>query len=492
MEKHLLFRRQFILSTNPVYCFENWNNKNLDNAAYLSAHPDLEVTQSCTNNFSLTLLGFVLDPFSPQKTNQEILDDIVNRSESFADVVNKTDPLSGRWIIIYKDKNSIKLLHDPCGQRQVYYYQSKSDILCGSDPAIFNHFTKLEKDSSPSLQEFINSPKFKKSENAWLGSGTIFIGVKHLSPNHYLDFKNLKTIRFWPNIPLNKIDVEQGIEVASQILKGTLTAANKRSKLALAVTAGWDSRMLLAASKDIHKDVIYFVNILKKEDKNIPDARIPLRLFRELGIPFKLHICDADIDPEFERALKNNLVMARTDLPKTKHIYKSYLDFSGMLSINGNASEIAKLITRPPFPIKLNGASLSNMPYFGYGGLTYAASELDSWINEISSACTNNNINIFDMFYWEQRMGNWGAQYPAEQDIAIEQLSPFNNRLLLRTMLSVDEKYRTPPKYALQYKIMEKLWPETLQQPLGVQSFKIKTRYRIRFLVAKVVRTFQS
>jgi hypothetical protein len=491
MERRLLFRRQFILSTNPAYRFEDWKNINLDNEAYLSAHPDLEVTQSCANGINLIVLGFILDPFSPKKTNQEILDNIISQSSNFADVINKSEYLSGRWAFIYKDKNGISVLHDPCGQRQVYFYQSKSDILCGSDPAILNHFTKLEKDDSPALQEFINSPKFKKRENAWLGSGTIFRGVKHLLPNHYLNFKNLKAIRFWPSIPLDKIDLEQGIEVAAQILKGTLTAANNRYKLALAVTAGWDSRILLAASKEIHKDVTYFVNITRKEDKNIPDVRIPSRLFRQLGVPFKVQVCDKAIDPEFERILKNNLAMARTDLPKTKHIYKSYLDFSGMLSINGNASEIAKLITRPPFPIKLNGASLSNMPYFGYSGLSYAASELDCWINEISSPCHDSNTNIFDMFYWEQRMGNWGAQYPAEQDTAIEQLSPFNNRLLLRTMLSVDEKYRTPPTYTLQYKIMEKLWPETLQQPLGVQSFRVKTRYKIRFLVAKAIRTFQ-
>jgi len=490
MEQRLLFRRQFILSTNSAYCFEDWNNVNLDSSVYLSVHPDLEVTQSCSNGISLILLGFVLDPFSPQKTNQEILSDVINQSFCFADVVNKTEPLGGRWALIYKDKNSLNVLHDPCGQRQVYFYQDKIDILCGSDPAILNHFTKLKRDDSPALQEFINSPKFKKRENAWIGDGTMFIGVKHLIPNHYLDFKNVKSVRFWPNIALKKIDIEQGINLSSEILKGTLKAANNRWKLVLAVTAGWDSRVLLAASKEIHKDVTYFVNISKKEDKNVPDARIPSRLFKQLGIPFKIQVCNTQIDSEFEKTLRNNLSLARTDMPKTKHIYKNYLDFSGMVSINGNASEIAKLITRPPFPIKLNGTQVSNMPYFGYKGLSYAASEFDKWINEISSVCNDFNVDIFDMLYWEQRMGNWGAQYPAEQDIAIEQLSPYNNRLLLRTMLSVDEKYRTPPKYWLQYKIMQKLWPETLLQPLGVQPLKVKTRYVLRFLVTKATRTF--
>ena len=71
MEQRLFFRRQFILSTNPAYRFEDWNNINLDNEAFLSAHPDLEVTQSCSNGINLIVLGFILDPFSPTKTNQE-------------------------------------------------------------------------------------------------------------------------------------------------------------------------------------------------------------------------------------------------------------------------------------------------------------------------------------------------------------------------------------------------------------------------------------
>lgn len=491
MEQRLLFRRQFILSTNQNFLFKEWNNINLDNQVYLSAHPDLEVTKSSSSIISGILLGFILDPFHPTKTNQQILDHIVSQSTSFADILNKTEHLSGRWAFIYKGKEGINIFHDPCGQRQVYYYENKKDTLCGSDPAILNHFVKLEKDNSPDLQEFINSPRFKKRENAWIGDGTIFTGVKHLMPNHYLNFKNLKTVRFWPNIALGKIELEEGIDLSVEILKGTLKAANNRYKLALAVTAGWDSRVLLAASKEIQNDVTYFVNISRKEDKNIPDARIPSLLFKQLGIPFKVQVCDMNIDPEFEKALKNNLIMSRTDLPKTKHIYKSYLSFSNMLSINGNASEIAKLITRPPFPIKLNGDQVSNMPYFGYKGLKYVASQFDNWIDEIKSVCNDCNVDIFDMLYWEQRMGNWGAQYPAEQDIAIEQLSPYNNRLLLKTMLSVDEKYRTPPKYRLQYKIMEKLWPETLQQPLGVQTLKVKTRYVLRFLVTKATRTFQ-
>src|SRR5665647_2010752 len=121
MENKFLYRRQFILSSNSQFNFEGWNNIKLNNTTYLSAHPDLEVTQSSSDKIQLTLLGFVINPFEPIKSNQEILNDLVNNTKEFNDVLLKTDQLGGRWVIICNNNHSFKIFHDPCGQRQVYY-----------------------------------------------------------------------------------------------------------------------------------------------------------------------------------------------------------------------------------------------------------------------------------------------------------------------------------------------------------------------------------
>ncbi|TKK70336.1 hypothetical protein FC093_06210 [Ilyomonas limi] len=482
MENIFLYRRQFILSSQPEFCFDGWKNTKLDSTFYLSAHPDLEVTQSSFNETQLTLLGFFVDPFAPMKSNQEILNDIVKESSSFNDVVNKTESLGGRWIIIYYDQLSLRIFHDVCGQRQVYFYQNKDIIVCGSDPAIIRHFIELEKDESFAMQEYIiKSALIKDAENAWIGSGTIFCDVLHLMPNHYLDLKGIKAIRYWPHKPLEKIDLDRGTDLAAEILVGSLNAINNRSKLALAVTSGWDSRLLLAASKSISKDVTYFVSVSNNQSTQIPDALIPSKLFKQLNIPFYVQICDTEIEPTFEKILKTNVTLARPNLAKVRHIYKYHLDFNGMININGNITEITRTSIRPPFPVKVNGTTFTKMKYMKYyKGISYVVSQFDEWIHEISSFCSAYNLNIYDMLYWEQRMGNWGAHYPAELDIAMDQFSPFNNRLLLTIMLSVDEKYRRYPNFVLHHKIIQKLWPETLQQPVGKEDYKIRTRHLLK------------
>jgi len=377
------------------------------------------------------------------------------------------------------------MFHDPCGQRQVYYHNNNKDTtLCGSDPSIMNHFVELEKDTSFSISEFVKSATFEEKENAWIGSGTIFQGVEHLMPNHYLNLSDMKSVRFWPNKPIGHLDLEKGAELAAEMLKGSLLAISNRNKLTLAVTAGWDSRILLAASKEAKDNSIYFVSVTGLEGENFHDLVIPKRLFKKLGLPFYAQKCDVELDPEFKKNLENNVAMARINLNKAKFIYKYHLDFDGMISVNGNVSEIARTCIRPLFPMKTTGENIAELGYFRYGGLSYVTTHLDKWIDDINELCKKNNLNIYDMLYWEQRMGNWGAQYPSEQDISIEQFSPFNNRLLLTTLLSVDEKYRKDPNYILHYKVIEKLWPETLLEPIGKTGFRRTVKLKIKHVIS--------
>ena len=480
------FRRQFILSTNPDLNFSNWNNLKIGSEIYLSVHPDLEINRSTFNKIDITLLGFLINPFEPLKSNKEILDELVINTVKFEDLIIKTEHLGGRWAIIFHDSNSLNIFHDPGGQRQVYYCQKDGHSIVGSDPAIINHFVKLEKDTNISLTEFINSSNFIKTQNSWIGSGSVFKDVKHLLPNHYLNLKNLQAIRFWPYKPLIKTDLDTATELLSQMLVGSIKAISKRQKVALAVTGGWDSRVLLSASKEINKDICYFISIVINEDINSHDVQISSKIFKQLNIPFYVQKCANEIEPTFKKIFKNNIQLARVDLNKTKFIYHYFLEFEGLLSINGGMGEIGRTCIRPKIPIKITGENLVKLYCIDYDNLSYPINQLDSWIKDGYELFIQNKLNIFDMLYWEQRTGNWGALYPAEEDIAIDQFCPFNNRLLLTTMLSVDEKNRRFPDYTLFYSIIKKLWPETLTQPLGRCDFKLYTRNHIKHLIRRL------
>ena len=78
----------------------------------------------------------------------------------------------------------------------------------------------------------------------------------------------------------------------------------------------------------------------------------------------------------------------------------------------------------------------------------------------------------FDLFYWEQRMGNWGARAPYERDIALTEISPFNNYDLLLSGLSVPRNKRKSPDYAFFKDVLTETRPEMLEYPINPDPVK--------------------
>lgn len=486
LQDKLLFRRQFILSSQEFEPFEQWNHIELDHGFFLSAHPDLALTVVKNNKFKLILLGFILDPFSPEMSNRDILDDLVSRIDGWDGLISNKEKYSGRWVMIYQDDTRINLLHDPCGQRQVYYHLRGEGIICGSDTAIINYFFHLQPDPSPELKKFITSDSFRLNENKWIGDGTVYLYTKHLMPNYYLNLLERKTTRYWPTVPLKPIGLYEGVKAGSDILVGTLQAASKRQKLAVAVTAGWDSRILLAASKSIRKEITYYVSVNGADYENDPDFYVPYNLFRKLGLPFNIQECNEVFPDELEKIYLKNIKAARLHLKKSKFIYKHLLESQNKTIINGNACEIFRIIPylRPIRYRKHTAVHLAK-EFLASPDLPYVEYHLDSWLQNMSLLCTKNHLDLYGMINWEQRIGNWGALYPAEQDIAVDQLSPFNNRLLIRLMMSVDLKYRIFPNYLLFKNMIKSLWPELLSEPINPKTFRGSLRLWGRHLLVK-------
>lgn len=459
---NLKFRRQFFLGS----CFleyETWNKIHIGDNHFLTTHPDLEVNQVIKNGNSLTLLGFAIDPFNPKDSNKEILERMLEGVKDFGDIIDRSYPFGGRWIFIFNNAVETKLFTDPCALRQAFYTMNIKGLHCGSQPTILAENLNIRENEDESLLDFIQSEEFKRKENSWIGDSTPYSEIKHLLPNHYLNLLTGDVNRFW--IDKEKTtDVEEIAKKGSQILKGSLLGAKHRYSLMLGLTAGWDSRTLLAASKEIKNDVKYWVgtmNVLKATDY---DIRTPKRLSERLGLKLKLIDELPPLKEEFVKILKKNISIARI-LGKTRMIQYHLENSRGMVNINGNASEIVRNHYGVKHPKNVNAQYLASLD--GYDNSNYVIHKLDEWIEPAKELCINKDFNLIDLFYWEQRMGNWGALFQAEQDLALEAYSPFNNRELILTLAKADVKYRQAPHYLLYVKLLEELWKETLEEPIN-------------------------
>lgn len=486
MERESLsYRRQFVIGSEFVDRL-GWIKTVVAKNLFLSSHPDIQVTQIEEGNIQLTLIGFFIDPYNPSDSNEQILKRIAFQSESFDDVILNTETLGGRWALIFKNKDEVKICHDPCGLRQIYFTRIENKIWCGSQPTILLNTLNFNFSIDNEALLFSQSEGYRKNEYFWPGDGTLYKEIKHLLPNRCLNLKHGNVERLHISNEVQTQDIEEAIKVVSAILKGSLIGAASRSELTIPITAGWDSRLLLAASKEISENVYYYIHKFRGINEKNPDIWVPEKLMPSLGLKFNILECDNKMDDIFLGIFKKNTLYPRTDLGKTLGIYTNYKKFPNKLNITGNGSEIVRsYFYKYDHQANVTGKILAKIS--NYADNSYVEKQLDKWLNEIPE---ESNINVWDMFYWENRMGNWGAMYPAEQDIAMEEFSPYNNRKLLTTLLGVDKKYRIPPNYKIYKKIIADLWSDTLKEPINPLNLKSQTKQIVKMSYIKSLKVF--
>jgi hypothetical protein len=478
---NLAFRRQFIMGSKEVKALCHWTKLRLDSVnLIIHAHPDLDVEEARGNGRSLVLMGYIFDARNPHHTNRDIVEGLVLMS-SFEDLLEATHEYAGRFILVYLDRFSARLLHDAGGLRQVYYTRRPSGLWCGSQPGILAKFLDLEKSDDEALKEFCESKQFISGHKAWLGDGTVYDGVKHLMPNHYLDLVTGESHRYCPSKRLEEIPLGEAVEAGTSYLKGFLSCASDRYQLVQAVTAGWDSRVLLAASRHRRNEICYFVNKHRHLTSSSPDVRVPRQLLDRLGLEFHVIEYSDAVDEKFRAAFCENVTLNRETLLPV--IYNVYLkQFPGRMIVNGDVSAI----TRNYFGGRKDVSGETLAALVGYRGLAYPTRECSKWLKESQFVARECNISVLDLFYWEQRVGNWGALGPAETDISVEEFSPFNCRSLLMTLLSVDRRHRDKHFNRLYHEMIKRMWDETLMEPIN------PSRRLLLIRVLKALRLFTA
>ena len=461
---HLLYRRQFLIGPRAFSPTPHWRTLKLTHGLYLSVHPDLEIASSRSTDSVLVLLGYAIDPYRPHAGSQNLVEEITATQTGARQVISSTDAWSGRWVLIYMRGEDFLVFTDPCGLRQVYFFTNDEGVWCVSQPEIIRANCRLEPNPEPGLQEFLSSPRFLK-QGEWIGDKTRYLGCFHLLPNHSLDLRSGRPVRFFPSEELLLLAPDQAIQTTAQLLSGTISALVRRNPLMLPVTAGRDSRILLAAAREHLGSIYCYVDrkgVLRADD---PDVEVPVRLSGRLGFRFAVENSTDDPTPAFMEVLSRNITGARL-LPKTRAIYAKLQREERRVNVNGNGGELARNHYDPGMRVEerhLTAGTLASR--CGYAGSRFAESELASWLTNLPA--DRLGWKVLDLLYWEQRMGNWGAQFPAEQDIAVEEVSPFNNRTILTALLGVPAEHRVRPDYSLYSGLVEHLWPEALSEPFN-------------------------
>ena len=486
--QNLLFRRQFLLAKNKFPISKNWQYFSLNDGYILSVHPDLEHHIKRRNSRVLALLGIGFDVEYSGLSGNNLLESILDEAKNFQDILSQTTTISGRWVIIYQDQTDTYVFNDPSGYRTIYYHKNLSIMACGSQPEIIKAILNLSYQDKEDVTEFIYSERRRKRESYWVGDQTIYQSCYRLLPNHYLRFSDQKAVRFFPDPhSLEEKSINIVIPRIIEILNHTYQYLAGHYSLSQAVTAGIDSRLLLAASRPFAKEIDYFVDRMGVLPFTDPDIWVPALLSQRINTHFKVLNSNDKLPDWFINLLVKNVTEARL-LPKTKAIYHRLVTNEQRILINGNTSDLSRVAYNPKKHTKENIDAYFLARWLNYHDIDFVIDTFEEWMNALYKHGLYQE-DIINLVYWEQRLGIWGAQYASENDIATEEIRPINCRYLLYLILSTPTKYRIRPDFILYRQLIKELWPDCLSLP--VNPF-----YNLRKFIGKgrgvIKRTFGS
>lgn len=449
MAKRDIFRRQYLLGPHSSV-MQKWEGREFAGNYVLTAHPDIPVNECCIDNRHLVVIGDILDPDHPSRSNQQVLESIFDEFSSYSSLENSTFKMGGRWLLLANLDDECRVYPDATGSRPIFYSLVDDQIWISSLPSILAKEFGYDQDKS--LVAEMGSTEYG---DWWPGSLTPYSQISHCGPNHYLDLHRNQAVRFWPLNPLPSRKVDVAANEISRLLSGLMLAASFRYCLYMAVTGGYDSRVLISASKEIHERIKFFTLAYPGIEQF--DLHIPMRLAKAFGLNYSVqqfNFPNEEFLEEFDH-LASGMVRGQCRMNAS-----SYLDYpNDAMFVEGTASEILRCFyyNDGNHPDVIDPAELSRRA--GFAQLPSAIKAFEDWLESVPK---DTGMNMLDMFYWEQRVGNWSATDYQTQETVRNVFSPFNCRQLLVAGLGVPVEYRCVP-HTLYLTICEQLLPKILR-----------------------------
>ena len=493
------YRRQYIISTRKLKQFSHWKINSIDEYN-IYTEKSLEIELSEKPNIQAAILGYWIDPENKKFSNKQILNQLTLQCYNVAQVFQFVYNLSGRFLLIFKINKRTYVLSDASGFRPVFYFQNNDRKYLTSSISLLQSIEKIN--NKKCLHEYYKSDHYLHTPTyMWHAGFTFFEGVGHLIPNHYLEIKSFRQKRFFPNkeniivADENKIqDIENQI---TELLKASIEGLNNRHKLALALSAGNDSRVLLALMKNISKEVLFWISYRSKKES---DYFVPKKILKHFNLRF-LPIKNKNPSFFFKRFYYKNTVLAHKVWCEFNYSKFNLLPEDHMV-VRGAAAESARNYYYPNYspihPQIVTMDYLCAIPNLSFLKIPELNKDFKNWLDSMQKIEKEFNYKTLDFVFWEHREGSWQAQNQLESDYHFEVFVPYNNRKILDLMLSLPPELRDKKKPILYDRLIQKNWPELKKFEINPSNkfskFEIKIgyykeafKYKIKKLWNKII-----
>jgi len=289
------FQRQFLLTKGSPELPDSWTTDEIS-GWQLYHHPTLNVVEikDAAGQKIGWLLGHLIDLEAKCEPSDTFVLPFTAREspdERHAKITTKMRSWAGCYLIIVVDRDFHRIYHDIGATVPVFVSQDNEEI--GSSPAMLlpgqSYWDRLDHDLVTVAD--VNG-------DGWLPfEVTAHKGVLRLLSNHFFDLNQRTMHRYWPdfNIALDS-DVSPAVDEIVSILKSTIEAIARSWTMTVQLTAGQDSRNVMACCREHMNQSDAFT--LKSSSFSI-DEILSARIARDFQLHH--HLLSADVSTEQER-----------------------------------------------------------------------------------------------------------------------------------------------------------------------------------------------
>lgn len=442
----LISRFQYLISnTSFSHPFENSTIHTFNNL-HIQIH--VSNAENLIIKDNIIFFGECFDFENPDFTHTEIIQSLIGlEGEERIKQINK---LSGQFIFLFNDHGRTTIFNDAAGQLEVFIFHTSEKFYISSEPQLIFHYTNNDQ-----INYKLNTPSYIIDKKINIFGTTPFDNVVKLVPNFYYDVKNRKSTRFFPLAPLPVRDVQSISAASIAHLENMIESMTKRKRIALALTGGWDSRVLFATSLK-HKDKIDYYILDHKTKLCDIDISIASRLAEAMNVHLNIIGYDS-LSDEFNTI--HAPVLWRENPNQQKYAQLTQKHFPNHYNINGTVSEIAKNFNDPlPHLLSLNDVGF----IVGVKNGSYERKAVNEWMETL-----NDYLHILDFIQWENKMPNWAGSARSSTNSYLTSISPFNNRHLLSLLLSSERSERDKYFHVIYREILNTIDEQLIQIPIN-------------------------
>lgn len=414
---------------------------------------NLTVTKSQTSKGTTILLGDFMDCKETEKTKQKLCDECAE-TDTLSELLNRTKYLLGRFVCIKIEKSGqIIVISDAVGSIPIYHYKAGENFAIASDS-----YTIAQNYNLRRSEKAIKIKQSAAEQHPLPYNMTMYDEIGIVTPNHYLDGRANKMVRYYPSQKVDKWSFDKGAEETINVMEQVVARLVKEHNFSLPITAGVDSRALLALFKDHIKEIPLYTFYTEKT-KGMQDIEVPKKITNALDLAYHPiekkelpsdHLKQVEEELDFqqnENILRNAYTLHHSELRNTSFLAGDIIPIAKS-NFGQNLSE--KWVNATYLVTKTHNYSKENKKW------------VKKWMKDASN---DYDVSLFDLFFWEQRLGRWLPNNAVNYDIYSDPFYIFNCRYLIELWLSIPREERV--NRSLHKEMINRKWPELLEFPIN-------------------------